>query len=907
MRIRSRIPCPGRSISQSRSCPPIRLRYWDGSGPSANGVVNGGSGVWAAGVANWTDATATSNQAWGGQAAVFAGNAGTITVAGQIDFRSLDFRTGGYVLVADPGGTLNTTTADTRVHAGSGVTTIGAPITGSGGLRVTGDGRIILTGSNSYRGGTDVNGGTLSVSSDRNLGAASGRLRLDNGTLELTADTVSGRSTSLGTRGGTIRAAGGTTSIFTGDIDGAGSLTKGGEGSLVLSGAGTYNGGTVVESGTLQIGNCGTAGSVTGEVSNDSVLVFSRSDDTTFGGSISGSGTLVKACSGTLIATGNNTYSGGTLVSAGILQGDTRSLQGEILNNSALAFDQSLDGAFGGTLFGTGTVAKRGTGTLYLSGSHGVQGLTTVEQGVLAFDGILPGSVMVKAGATFDASGTIGGALSVDGAINVRRPAAGGFGLLSLGSDFVLNPGSQYRVEIDAAGNNAALTSSGRATIDGAMVSIVPQADAYDRVTQYAVLRADGGLSGAAAASSATVTLQPYLTQNDTTLFMTLLRTDLPLQPNGTSANGAAIGGAFDRVKGGASGDLARVVQELTALDDSALARGLDVTSGEVHASAAHLAAIDAEGMMGVVRGEIANRISSGDPERGLTANGSVWRTQRRRAWLRLQNERASLTTDGAHGGDVTLHGYALGADWVVNGRWLIGIGGSYGNARLSVTGVDESGNLTVPRAIGYAAYGVKRWTLGGGVSVGRTLYETRRRFHFAAIAPTGQPLFGGIDRAAVSRPAGFATDVWGEARFNAMLRSWNVQPTLGMRRARYGLSAWSEIGADALSLSAGSQSIASTQADAGIRLSRSIGGFQPFVSAMHRRELTDGRTTVRLRLGDHPDGAFDVEGLRFADTVAFEAGFTLRRRNIGMSLWYDARRTRQQMRHIVQLGIGFE
>ena len=134
------------------------------------------------------------------------------------------------------------------------------------------------------------------------------------------------------------------------------------------------------------------------------------------------------------------------------------------------------------------------------------------------------------------------------------------------------------------------------------------------------------------------------------------------------------------------------------------------------------------------------------------------------------------------------------------------------------------------------------------------------------------------------------------------------MQPTLGLRRARYGLSAWSEIGADALSLSAGSQSIASTQADAGIRLSRSISGFQPFVSAMHRRELTDGRTTLSLRLGDHGDGSFDIDGLRLArDTTAVEAGFTIHRRNVGMSLWYDARRARRQMRHVVRFGIAFE
>ena len=761
-------------------------QYRDGGGPSANGVVNGGSGTWTAGVANWTDSTATSNQAWGGQAAVFAGNAGTITVSGQIDFNSLDFRTGGYVVVAGAGGTLNTTTADTLVRAGSGVATIGVPITGSGGLHVRGDGRVILTGNNTYRGGTEINGGTLSVSSDRNLGAASGRIRFDDGTLELTADIVSGRATSLGTGGGTIRSAAGTTSILSGDFDGSGSLRKSGEGSLVLTGAGTYTGGTVVENGTLQIGNCGAAGSITGDVSNDGVLVFSRPDVTTFGGSISGSGTVVKACTGTLIVAGDNTYSGGTLVSAGTLQGDSRSLQGEIVDNGALIFDQALDGAFNGTLFGTGTVAKKGTGTLFLTGAHGVQGLTTVEQGALAFDGSLPGSVSVRTGATFDATGTIGGALTVDGAINVRRPATGGFGLLSVGGDFVLSPGSRYGVEVDSAGNNAAVVSSGRATIDGATVSILPQADGYGRVTQYAVLRGDSGLSGTATASSAVTMLEPYLTQNDTTLFVTLLRMDLPLQPNAVTTNGAAIGGAFDRVKGGASGDLARVVRELTALDDSALARGLDVTAGEIHASAAHLAAMDAEGMMSVVRGEIANRISSqGASERGLTSNRSVWHNPGRRAWLRLRTERASFSADSAHGGKANIYGYALGADWIMSGRWLVGVAGSYADGRLTLDGVEESGDLRVPRVVGYAGYGGKRWTLNGGVSVARTLYETLRRFHFTALAPTGQPLLGGIDREAVSTPSGLATDFWGEARINSVpilecaTNSWPAARTL--------------------------------------------------------------------------------------------------------------------------------
>ena len=109
---------------------------------------------------------------------------------------------------------------------------------------------------------------------------------------------------------------------------------------------------------------------VTGDVRNDGVLIFSRSDNVTFGGAISGTGVFVKNCSGTVALTAANTYSGGTQVNAGTLRGTTTSLQGTIVNNAALVFDQSFDGTFNGTLFGTGTMLKTGAGRVQLTGDH---------------------------------------------------------------------------------------------------------------------------------------------------------------------------------------------------------------------------------------------------------------------------------------------------------------------------------------------------------------------------------------------------------------------------------------------------------------------------------------------------------------------------------------------------------
>lgn len=82
-------------------------------------------------------------------------------------------------------------------------------------------------------------------------------------------------------------------------------------------------------------------------------LSVSATRTLTVNGDISGAGTL------TLTGlTGANTYSGGTTVSAGTLQGNTGSLQGDILNNSIVEFNQAADGTYAGVMSGTEELHK---------------------------------------------------------------------------------------------------------------------------------------------------------------------------------------------------------------------------------------------------------------------------------------------------------------------------------------------------------------------------------------------------------------------------------------------------------------------------------------------------------------------------------------------------------------------
>ena len=98
---------------------------------------------------------------------------------------------------------------------------------------------------------------------------------------------------------------------------------------------------------------------------------------------IDGTGSLTKLGTGMVILAGSNSYTGGTLVSAGTLQGTTDSLQGNITDNASLVFNQSVDGGYDGTIQGTGSLTKAGAGTVTFTGENNYSGGTTIGAGVL--------------------------------------------------------------------------------------------------------------------------------------------------------------------------------------------------------------------------------------------------------------------------------------------------------------------------------------------------------------------------------------------------------------------------------------------------------------------------------------------------------------------------------------------
>ncbi|HEV2502817.1 MAG TPA: autotransporter outer membrane beta-barrel domain-containing protein [Mesorhizobium sp.] len=477
----------------------LQLTFWD-VGPKNNGAVNGGTGTWqnAGATDNWADQSGAVNAAWADSGfAVFMASPGTVTVDngnGAVRAAGMQFASDGYVI---QGGTLTLVGAPTSIiKVGDGTTggagytaTINSVLAGTTQLVKTDLGTLVLNGANTYTGGTAINGGTLQVSSDGNLGAAAGGLSIDGGTLRLGAsfNLNAGRAITLNAGGGTVDTQGFQTTVSQG-ITGAGALTKTGTGTLVLSGANTYGGGTTINAGTLQLGDGGTSGSITGDVTNNGTLAFNRSDTATFAGVISGTGAVQQNGTGTTVLTATNSYTGGTTINAGTLQlgngGTSGSIAGDVANNGTFAFNRSDAITFGGLISGTGAVQQIGSGITTLTGTNSYTGTTTVGAGTLIVNGnqtAATGATTVNAGATIGGTGTIGGDVTIANGGTLAPGEVGTTpGALTINGALALNDTSNLNYNFGQSNTvggafNDLTTVGGNLTLDGKLnVNLTP-------------------------------------------------------------------------------------------------------------------------------------------------------------------------------------------------------------------------------------------------------------------------------------------------------------------------------------------------------------------------------------------------------------------------------------------------
>ena len=307
-------------------------------------------------------ASVTSNQGYVG---AHPGSDGSVTVAGpgsSWEMTKFNLTLGNYGVGA------MTIEDGARVYANTGVYLGISDAAASGTLNVLGTPGVRgVLETSGFRGGL----GTANVTLDGGMVRA-----IRNNTNFFS--TYGAQQITLGAGGGFIDTNGyniGIAPVMTG----AGSLTKDGLGTLTLTGANSYSGGTTITAGTLQLGNGGRTGSIVGNVANSGVLAFNRSDVVTFGGTIAGMGGVWQVGTGqTTLTADSSSLSGVSRVYDGIL-----SVNGT-LGGSIEVIGGRLQGIgqVGTTTnFAGGTIAPGNSiGTLTVAGSYlGNDGTLEIE------------------------------------------------------------------------------------------------------------------------------------------------------------------------------------------------------------------------------------------------------------------------------------------------------------------------------------------------------------------------------------------------------------------------------------------------------------------------------------------------------------------------------------------------
>lgn len=411
----------------------------------AYSLTKAGSGTLALGGANTYSGTTSlgagtlflQNQ-YALQNSVLSASAGTLVFDAAVNNHAFNF--GGL------SGSINLDLRDTSANpvaltvANSGSNSFSGVIGGSGSLTKTGNGTLYLTGANTFSGKTTVNAGMVAINSESSLGTAPGsftpdQLTLNGGTLQNTATLTlsANRGIYLGSSGGSLRPYGNTITLTVASvIDGPGSLTLSGSGAVTLSGVNTYTGGTNLNSGQLNITNPLALGSGNFTIGNSGI------DNT--------SGSPMVLANHPMAWNGYFTFVGTQSLDLGT---GPVTLGG---NYQVAVTANAL--TVGGVISSNYGITKYGNGTLVLSGNNTYTGPTNINLGTIIVNGSLGSGNVILNGSntTLGGSGTIGG--NVTAYYGSTISPGNTVGTLTLSRNLTLNSGALFKFDLATPGSS---------------------------------------------------------------------------------------------------------------------------------------------------------------------------------------------------------------------------------------------------------------------------------------------------------------------------------------------------------------------------------------------------------------------------------------------------------------------
>lgn len=816
--------------------------------------------------------------------------------------------------------------ADTLRLGGTGsqvfdTSTIGtsAQFRGFGAFAKTGTGTWRLINTPGQATSWTVAQGTLAIGDGASLG--SGTLSFNGGTLQALAPLTLANAVVLGDGGGTFDT-NGQSVVVTAALSGSGGLAKNGAGLLTLQGTQRYGGGTIVNQGVLALG--GIAGllpvggalavnggaldmalvangqsvgalSGTGGLINlgANTLTTTSAASTMLATQIVGAGALVKQGSGTLTLTGSSTYSGGTVVTGGLINfaananlgaggialdgGGLQWASGSAVDVSSRLTLLSRGGVLdtngnavtlASAIAGAGGLTKQGNGRLDLAGANTYAGLTSVDGGTLAVNGRVAGDVLVNGGGTLGGVGLIAGSVLAAGTV----APGNSIGTLSVGGNFSQRGGT-FQVEIDPTGRSDSLAVAGTATIAGGTLALLKaQSGIYPRNTSYTILSAAGGVSGAYSPVVDSFDLMsPVLTYGPNAITFRLALDPGAFTNAGQTTNQDAVGGVLDQGSGAATGDFSTVIDALANLGNQQAAAALEALGGQPYANFGTTNIAGASLFMNSLGQQMANVRKGGAGPRIALAQACEIEacddTLRLAAWFSGLGGLGSVQGNG-NASTLTYNagGAAAGIDYRVDPGVLVGLGVGYAHGTQWVNGFMGQGWSDSVSVAAYGSFTQSGFYADALAGFAYIANQMQRQIQIPGLQPRTASGSTGASQFLAQVEAGYRLGVWEMA---------GVAPFARFQASSTAQNAFTESGAGSLDLNVAPQITTSLRTVLGAELDGTIGAFGLGLRLGWQHEYASTARPVTASFAGAPQAGFTVYGAtpaRDAAIVGFSA-----------------------------------
>jgi len=479
-------------------------------------------------------------------------------------------------------------------------------------------------------------------------------------------------------------------------------------------------------------------------------------------------------------------------------------------------------------------------------------------------------------------SGTITGNVTNSGTL----APGNSIGILTITGNYTQTAWSVYEVEVNAAGESDRINVSGAAALNGGTLTVLTETGTYSMSNDYTILSAGSVIGSYYNVTSDLAFLDPSLTYDSTSVYLTLQRNDVAFEDMAETPNQRSVAASLDEIDPNVSGDMLDVMGSLYSLNAEGARAAYNQMGGLIHTAVTGVSLSGLNNYIGSIADRMAGLFSDNASNRQMSDfKDNEGHRPRWGLWTKgFRNKGDKKGDDISSKYDYNGSRLAMGMEMDLSDAVLIGLSVGYSETDTDMKELSETASIAGVQGSFYGTYKRDACYADGLFAYVQNRYETAREISF-----------GDITRTAKAEYTGDSLTVYAEAGriFNAA--TINIIPIAALQATRISREEFKETGAGALDLAGEEQETKAVTGYIGVRMrkefSLTAGDITPEFRAVRVHGFSGDDYTLNAAFTGYESSGFDVKGKGLSsDSLALGLGLTWEiYEKLNLSLGYDA------------------